>query len=163
MVAALAATVFYGLEAGRLTVDVHALKQLRFGCFVQATQYAYRVLPFHAEAWVHQLIRQLARVGQQQQAFGVQVKPTDRLPLALLQAGQASEHGRAVLRIVVRDNFARRLVICNDSRRRRHDANAHRFAVHFDLVAKRDALAGVSWLSVYGDLAVSDPLLHVAA
>ena len=47
---------------------------------------------------MHQLVGQLAGVGEQQQAFGVDVEPTHRLPLALRQARQAAEHRRAVLR-----------------------------------------------------------------
>ena len=112
---------------------------------------------------MHQLVGQAARGREEQQAFGVDVEPADRLPLALLQARQAAEHGRPVLRIVVRDDLAGRLVVRDDPRRRRHDAQAHRLAVDLDAVAERDALAGVRRLAVDGDPAVLDRVLHVAA
>ena len=157
-----AAAVFDGLETGRLAVDVHAFEQLRLRTFVEPTQHANRVLAFHAEARVHQLVGQFAGVGEQQQALGVQVEPTDRLPLALLQSRQPAEHRRPVLGVVVGDDFSGRLVVGNDARRRGHDAHAHRLAVDLDLVAEGNALAGVRRLSVDRHQAVGDPLLHVA-
>ena len=163
MVRSLAAAVFDGLKTGRLSVDVHAFQQLRLRSFVKPTHDANRVLAFHAEARVHQLVCQFAGVGEQQQAFGVQVEPTDRLPLALLKARQAAEHRGAVLGIVVRDDFTGWFVVRDDSRRRRHDAHANRLAVDLDLVAEGDALSGVCWLSVDRHQAVGDPLFHVAA
>ena len=99
----------------------------------------------------------------EQQALGVDVEATDRLPLALRQARQAPEHRRAVLRIVVRHHLAGRLVVSHDARRRRHDAHLHRLAVDLDVVAERDALADVRRLPVDARSASRIQLLHVAA
>ena len=161
MIGAFTAAVFDRAEAGGLPVDVHPFEQLRLRGFVESAEHANRVFAFHAEARVHQLVRQFAGIGEQQQAFGVQVEPAHRLPLALLKPRQATEHGRPVLRVVMGDDFTGGLVVGDDARRRRHDAHAHRLAVDLDLVAERDALAGVRRLAVDRDLAVGNPLLHV--
>jgi hypothetical protein len=112
---------------------------------------------------MHQLVGEPARRREEQQPFGVDVEAADRLPLALLQARQAAEHRRAVLRVVVGDDLAGRLVVRDDPRRRRHDAQAHRLAVDLDPIAERDPLAGVRRLAIDGDPAFLDRLFHVAA
>ena len=80
---------------------VDAVEQLCARLVVERAEHAHRVLALDAETRMHQLVRQVARVREQQQALGVDVEATDRLPLALLQARQAAEHGRTLLRIVV--------------------------------------------------------------
>jgi hypothetical protein len=102
----------------------------------QRAQHAHRVFTLDAEARVHQLVGQFARVGEQQQAFGVDVQPADRLPLAVRQPRQAAEHRGPVLRVVVRDDLAHRLVVGHDARRRRRDAHLDRLAVDADAVAE---------------------------
>ena len=124
-----AATVFDALERGPLTIDIHAFEKTGLGRRFQHAQRAHRVLTLDAEARVHQLVGQLAGVGEQQQAFGVDVQPADRLPLALLQPRQAAEHRGALLRVVVGDDFTDGLVVRQHPGRGRRDAKAHRLAV----------------------------------
>ena len=112
---------------------------------------------------MHQLVGQLTRVGEQQQAFGVQVKTTDRHPLAVVQARQTTEHRGATLRIIVCDDFARGLVIGQDAGSGRRNAYLDRATGDLDAVAKGDALTDVSHLVVHLDAAVFDHLLDVAA
>ena len=112
---------------------------------------------------MHELVGKAARVREEKQALGIDVETADRLPLALLQPRQAPEHRRPVLRIVVGDDLAGRLVVGDDARRRRHDAHAHRLAVDLDPVAERDALSGVRRLAVDRDAAFDDQVFHVAA
>src|SRR3546814_1987328 len=57
-----------------------------------------------------------AVVGQQQQAFGVDVEPPDRLQARQL-GGQAVEHRGAALRVVRRGDLAARLVVAEEARR----------------------------------------------
>jgi uncharacterized membrane protein len=111
---------------------------------------------------VHELVGQFAGIREQQQALGVDVQAPDGLPFALCQARQAPEHRRTVLRIVVRHDLADGLVVRDDARRRRRDAHLHRAAVDLDVIAKGDALTDVRRLTVDGDLALEDQLLHVA-
>ena len=68
-----------------------------------------------------------------------------------------------MLRVVVRDDLPHGLVVGQHARQRRRDTHLHRLAGNADLVAERDALAGVGGLAVDGDLAIGDQLLHVAA
>ena len=110
---------------------------------------------------MHQPVGQLARAGEQQQAFGVQVQPPDRLPLAILQAWKAAKHRRAVLRVVMGDHFAHRLVVGNHARGRRVDAEADRFAVDLDLVTKLHTLANVGGLVVDRNTPFQNQLLHL--
>ena len=115
VVGAFAAAVLDRLERCALAVDRRRRRAAsRASSSLERAQHAHRVLALDAEARMHQLVGQLARVREQQQAFGVDVEPADRLPLALLQARQAAEHGRPVLRIVVRDDLAGRLVVRDD-------------------------------------------------
>ena len=150
-VGALAAALLDRAEMRHAVVELDAFEQALLLLAAERAQHAHGVLALQAEARVHQLVGQLARAGEQQQAFGIQVEPADRLPLALLQARELAEHGRAVLRIVVRDDLADRLVIGDDTRRRRRDAVANRLAVDLDLVAELDALADVGRLVVDRD------------
>ena len=158
-----AAAVDDRLEGGALAVDLDPFEQLGARVVVEMAHDAHRVLALDAEARVHQLVGETARGREEQQALGVDVEPSDRLPLALLQARQAAKDGRPVLRVVVADDLAGRLVVRDDPRRRRHDAQAHRLAVHLDAVAERNALARVRRLAVDGDAALLDRLFHVAA
>ncbi|MDT4822278.1 hypothetical protein FQZ97_554750 [compost metagenome] len=162
-VGAFATTVFDGAELRHAVVQAHALEQLLLFFAGERAQHAHRVLALQAEARVHELVGQIAGAAEQQQAFGVQVEPADRLPLALLQTRQLAEHRRAVLRIVVRDDLAHGLVVRDHARRRRCDAVADRLAVDLDLVAVLDALADVGWLVVDRDAALQDELLHLEA
>ena len=110
---------------------------------------------------MHQPVGQLARTRQQQQAFGIQIQPPHGLPFALKQPGQAAKHGRAILRIVVRDDFAGRLVVSNHARRRRVDANPNGLSVDLDGVAKLHALANMRRLGIDGNASFQNQLLHL--
>ena len=112
---------------------------------------------------MHQFIGQLARAGQQQQTFGIQIEPPDGLPFAMKQPGQTAKHGGPVLRIVMRDHLASGLVVGNDARRWRADLHADRLAVDLDGVAKLDALADVSGFGVDRNAAFQNQLLHFQA
>jgi len=130
---------------------------------VQCTQDPHGVLALQAKTRVHQAVGQLTGTGEQQQAFGVQIQTPHRLPFALVELGQAAKHRRTILRIVVRDHFADRLVISQHARRRRCDAVADRLAVDLDLVAELDALAHMGRFVVDEDLAIGDELFHLEA
>ena len=161
-VGAVAAALLDRLEGRGLAVDGDAGEQALAAFLVEQAEHAHRVLALDAEARMHQLVGQFARVGEQQQAFGIDVEPADRQPLAVRQPRQAAEHRRPLLRIVVRDDFAGRLVVGHHPRRRRRDAELDRLAVDGDAVAKRDALADVRAFAVDGDRALLDEVFHVA-
>src|SRR5690606_9917513 len=150
-------------ERSRLAFDFNARQQLVARVFGQRTQHAHSVLALHAERWVHQLVGQLARVREQQQAFGVQIKATDRHPLAIVQTWQTTEHGWTALWIVVGHHFACWLVVRQDTGSRRRNADLDRAACHLDAIAMRNTLADVCDLVVHFDAAVFDHLLDVTA
>src|SRR5574343_390996 len=141
----LAAAVLHRLEGGGLAFDLDTGEQALAGLLLEAAQHAHGVLALDAEARVHQLVGQVTRGGEQQQAFGVDVQTADRLPLAVQQARQAAEHGGTLLGVVQRDHFAHRLVVRDDA------------------VAERDAHAHMGRLAVDLHAAILDGLLHVAA
>ena len=163
VVDAFPATVFDALEGAALAIDVHTVQQPGLGIGVEHAQRAHRVLALDAESRVHELVGQLARSCEQQQAFGVDVEPAHALPLALLQARQTAEDSGALLRIVMRDDLASGLVISQHTRRRRRDAVANRFAVQLDAVAEADALADMRRLAVHRETAFRDHVLEIAA
>src|SRR5690349_7997458 len=138
-VGAFAAALLDGAELRHAVVQPHAFEQPLLLLGTERAEHAHGVFALQAEARMHQLVGEFARTGEQQQAFGIQVEAADRLPLALLQARQLAEHGRPILRVVVRDDLADRLVIGDDARRRRRDPVADRLAIDLDLVAVLDA------------------------
>ena len=72
---AFATTVFDRLEAGALTVNLDAFEQALTWLGFERAQHPHSVFALDAKARMHQLIGQLARVGEEQQAFGVDVEP----------------------------------------------------------------------------------------
>ena len=74
----------------------------------QSAHHAHRVLALHFVARMHQAIRELARVREQQQAFGVVVEAADAIHLPLPIDGSFSNTVGAALGIVARDDLARR-------------------------------------------------------
>ena len=160
---ALATAVFNRFETGALAVDLHAVQQAVARLGLQRAQHPHRVFTLHAKTRVHQLVGQFARVGKQQQPFGVDVKPAHRLPFAMRQARQAAKHRGPVLRVVMRDHLAHRLVVGHDARRWWCNAHLDDLAGHADAVAKRDALAGMRGLAIDHHLAFGNQRFHVAA
>ena len=82
-VGTLTATGLNRAERSHAIVQRHAFKQTLFLFVAERAQNPDGVLTFQPKTRVHQPVGQLSRAGQKQQAFGVQVKPTDRLPLTL--------------------------------------------------------------------------------
>ena len=67
------------------------------------------------------------------------------------------------MRVIVRYNFARGLVISDHTWRRRVDAHPNRLAIHLDAVAKLNALTDVRGLGVDGNATFENQLLHLKA
>ena len=103
--------------------------------------------------------RQLAVVGQQQQAFGVDVQTPDR-DHPRQAAGQGVEHRRPPLRIIVRGQQADRLVVAPDPRGL---GRRDRLAVHGDdVVARHQGRRRVKDAAVHRHLAQADQPLDLA-
>ena len=104
--------------------------------------------------------RQLAVVGEEQQALGIQVQPPDG-DHARHARRQVLEHGRAPLRVGVADQQAGRLVVAPHPRRL---GRIDGLAVDGEDVAGRDLHGGrVQHLAVDGDAPRPDQPLHLAA
>ena len=82
-VGTLAATGLNRAKTSHAIVQRHAFEQTLFLFVAERAQHPDGVFALQPKTRVHQLVGQLSRTGQKQQAFGIQVKPTDRLPLAL--------------------------------------------------------------------------------
>ena len=162
-VRALTAAVLDGAELGRSVVQHHAVQQLLLLILAQSPQHTHSVLALQTKTRVHELVGQLARAGEQQQAFGVQVQTAHRLPFAVLQARQLAKHRGTVLRIIVADDLACGLVVSDHTGGRRVDADADRLAVDLDLVTVLHALAHMGGLVVHGDTAFGDEFFHLQA
>ena len=162
-IGAFAATGFNGAELSHAIVELHTFEQALFFFGIQGAQDAHGVFTLQTKTRVHQLVGQLPGAGQQQQTFGVQVQPPDRLPLALKQLRQTPENGWAVLWIVMRYHLARGLVVRNHAGGRRVYAHANGLAVDFDVVTKLDALTDVCRLRVHGNSSLENQLLHLQA
>ena len=162
-VGAFATAVFNRAELRRAVVEHHAVEQFLLFILAQGTQDTDRVFALQAETRVHELVGQLTRAGEQQEAFGVQVQATHRLPFAVLQARQFAKHRGAVLRIIVADDLACGLVVSDDAGGRRVDPDVDRLAIDFNLVTVLHALADVGRLVVDHDAAFSDEFFHLQA
>ena len=157
----LTATGFNRAELRHAVVQRHALKQAFFLFVAQRTEHPHGVFTLQAEARMHQSVGQLTGTCQEQQSFGVQIQPPDRLPFALEQLGQAPENGWTILRVIVCHHFAGRLVVGDDAGRRRINLYADGFAVDLDGVAKLDALADMGRLGIDGNPPFQNQLLHL--
>ena len=155
------ATGFDGAKLGDAVIQRDAIEQFALLLGAEVAQDPHGVFTLKSKPGMHQVVGQAARIGEQQQAFGVQVEPANGLPFALMQFGQSPEHRGAVLRIVVRDDFARGLVIRNDPGGRRVNTHPDRLAVDFDMVAKLDPLSDVGRFVIDGDAPFNDELLHL--
>lgn len=162
-VGALAPASLDGAELRHAVVQRHPFQQTLFLFVVQGAENAYSVFPFESKAWVHEPVGQLARAGQKQKTFGVQVKTPHGLPFTLKQPWQTAKNRGPVLRVIVRDDLAGRLVISNDTRGRHVNAHTNRLAVDFDGIAKLDALTDVRGLGIDGNTPFQDELLHLQA
>ncbi len=154
------ATVFDRAELRNAVIEFHAIQQILFFFAAQTAKHAHSVLSLKTKSGVHQIVRQFARTGEQQQPFGIQIKTSNRLPFALVQLGQPTEHSWAILRIVMSHHFTHRFVIGDDTGRRRVNAKSNGFAIDFDMVAKLNALTDVGRFVVDGNSPLHDQLLH---
>ncbi len=112
---------------------------------------------------MHEFVRKFARTRKQEQPFGIEVKAADRLPFALEQLWQAPKNGGPVLGVIVRDDFACRLVIRNHARRRRINPDPDRFAVDLDRVSELDTLPDMRRFAVDRYAPLKNQLLHLQA
>ncbi|CAB3659101.1 hypothetical protein LMG1866_00474 [Achromobacter ruhlandii] len=162
-IAAVAAQVIERAERRHAVFQLDAIDQRLALRLVHLSQHAHRVFAFGAVAGVHDAVGHVARRGEDQQAFGIQVETTDRQPLAGAQLGQAREHAGAAAGVVVTDNFAGRLVI-QDHARRLLGVGAHDgLAIDAHLVVRRHALADMGRLAIDRHTAGHDQLFHLAA
>jgi hypothetical protein len=143
---ALAPAGLDGAELRYAVVKLDAFEQAFFLFVVQSTQHTHRVFTLQPEARMHQLVGKFARTGQQKQTFGVQVKPANRLPFALVELGQATKHRGPVLRIVVGDDFTGGFMVSNNASWWRIDPNPDRLAVDLHAVSELDSLTNVRGL-----------------
>ena len=158
-----ATAVFNRPELRETIVKFDAIQQFLFFFPAEVAQHPHGVFALKPKAGVHQVIGQLTRVGEQQQPLGIQVQPADRLPLSQVQFWQAPEHGRPVLRVIVRHHFTHGLVISDHAGGRGLDPEADGLAIDLDLVAKLNALTNVGRLVVHRDAPLHDELLHLKA
>src|SRR5476651_1113471 len=109
-------------EVRQAVVELDAGQQLLAHTLFQLAQRAHRVFAVNAVARVHQPVGQVARGGEQQQAFGVEVEAADGQPFAGLHRRQAVEHRWTAVRVVIADDFAGRLMVDQHARRLLADA-----------------------------------------
>ena len=152
------------VKARHAVFQLDAGQQLLAHALFQLAQRAHGVFAVDVVARVHQAVGQVAGVGEQQQALGVEVEAADGQPLAGLHGRQAVEHGRTAFRIVRADDFAGRLVVHQHARRLVVvHAALQQLAVDAHGVGRQDALADVGRLAVHRHAAGDDQFFHVAA
>src|SRR6185369_3594984 len=118
------------------------------------------VLALHLVSGVHQSIRQLARVGEEEQTGAVQVQPTDCNPAA---RGKRVEHRAPSLRVAPRDELADGLVVQEDPRLFRAGFRSlfrNRLSVDGDLITRTRPGAQADERAVDADASGRDPALY---
>nr|CAI0336319.1 hypothetical protein SHINE37_40173 [Rhizobiaceae bacterium] len=141
-------------------VDGDALLQLVEIGLLDLAVGAHAVAPQPAGGRQLQHAREAAVIGQEQEAFGVDVEAADGHD-ARQVLGQVLENGRAALGVGIGRHQAGRLVV--EPEARALDA-ADRHAVHFDMIGKRGVEHGrVQHRAVHADPALHDHALDIAA
>ena len=99
---AFAAAVGDFRELRRAVLELDAGQQLLAPALFELAHHAHRVFALDVVARMHQPVRELARIGEQQQALGVEVEAADGDPFAVPHRRQLFEHRRPAFRIVAR-------------------------------------------------------------
>src|SRR4249919_3193132 len=125
--------------------------------------YAAYVLALDLVRGMHHRVGKFAIRGEQQQAGGVDVQPTDRDPACAFQCRQCFEDRRAPFGILARGDFAFGLVVHQHAAGFGQRAGDKGAPVDLDLVAAGDAHAHLRDLAINLDQAIGDALLQRAA
>lgn len=151
------------IEARGSILELDTLSKLIENRHAGRSPQTHAVLAFDLARGMHQPVRELAVVGEQQQSRGVHVESADDDPSTPVGRRQSFEHGRAILRITARGHFADGLVIDQDLGSGRAPVQVERFPVEADLVVDRPAISEARDLAVDRDPSGADPLLDAAA
>jgi hypothetical protein len=143
----------HALEPRGDPVERDALEQLSFLIRLQSPADPDDVFALKPISWVHEAIRQLAGVGQQQKAGAVEVQPPHCNPSA---RRQLLEDRGAPLRVASRNEFTDRLVVEEDPGLESLWPD-NRFAIHQDRVPGRRAVAELGDFPVYRNPPGRDP------
>jgi hypothetical protein len=157
-----AARIAHLLAARKAVLELDAFREGLHLLVGETPHDAHRVFALDLVARVHQPVGELARIGEEQQAFGVVIEAADIDPAAVADRGQLFEHRWSALGIVARDEFARRLVIHQHPGSRLGEADLDELAVDAHLVAGPDLLPDFGRHPVHGDAPGEDHFLHRA-
>ena len=147
----------------RAIIELNAIEQLLAILRGEFTQNAHRIFTAQTKARMRQAVGQLTRIGKQQQAFGIQIQAAHAQPLAKRQARQAAKHRGAILRIVIRHDLARRLVIGEHARTWLLNAKLQELALNAHLIAPLNTLAHMGFLAIDRDVAIGNHVFHLKA
>src|SRR4029453_18152225 len=150
MIGAFAAAILELLDLCRSVIELDARCERSLLLGRERAHHPDRVLALDLVARMHHLVRELARVREQQQPFGIEIESPDRDPLAVADVGKLLEHRRTTFGIVARDDLAGRLVIHENARARFGEADPDELAVDSHFVAGSDFLSDLGRLAVYG-------------
>ncbi len=152
-----------GREKGISVIQKDTIQKALFFVSAQRAQYPHGVFTLKAKPGMHEFVRELTRTRQQEQSFGIEIKAADRLPFALKQFGQASKNCGPILRVIVRDDFTRRLVVRNHARRWRVNPDPDGLAIDLYRISELDTLPYVRRFTVDRDTPFKNELLHLQA
>jgi len=150
-------------EAGQAVLELNAGAQTLEHFRSRLAEHAHRVFALDFVARMHHAIGEVAVVGKQQEAAGIEIEAADGDPAPALQPRQFCEHAGAPVGVVAGDYFAFRFVIDQHSRQAQLELELHQLAIDADLVFGTDALADVGRQAIDADAAGDDPFLEFAA
>ena len=159
----IATAIFNRQKLRRAIFKLNAIKQLLAILRRQFAQNAHRIFTAQTKARMCQAVGQLAGVGKQQQTFGIQIQAAYAEPFAKRQTRQAAKHRGPVLRIVIRHDLARRLVIGEHARTWLLNAKLQELALNAHLIAPLNTLAHMGFLAIDRDVAIGNHVFHLKA
>jgi hypothetical protein len=109
---------------------------------------------------MEQAIRKVARSCQNQQAFGIEIKPADGEPLANLQMRKSGKYIGTTTWIIMTDDFTSGFVIKNHARRFTSIGTCDGLAIHTHSVIFTDTLSDMRRLAIDRHTSRNNELFH---
>lgn len=150
------------LEVGRAVVQFDTVYQALEGLLRYLAQDTHGIFPLDCLGGVHKLVSQIAIIGQQQQAGGIDVQAAHGDPAPLFQGGQMAKDGGAALGIMAGDDLALRLVVGDDTQGLGAGWGQPQVAaIQADPIPRGDAVTQLGDLAIDLDPSRLDPALDL--
>ena len=147
---AISTRLFQLVESRRPILEVDALDQAHALFGIEFAQHPHGVLALHLVTWMHQARSQVAPSGEQQESARVVVQSPDRNPAARGRPRQIGKDTWTPFGIVMRDDFARWLVIEQYRVLDRTGTQTDRRTIDLDLIGSTRTVSKLGEGTIHG-------------